>query len=378
MKNQYLCDIGDYGKYGLLRFLAGHGIRIGINWYLTDDDGSRDGKFKEYLDRTDERFFDPELFDALKDIKSDPHSSVETIRKAGLIPSAEYYSATIPDRVSDRSTNRFKRQMWFNNSTMLLRETELIFADPDNGITFRLKAENKDSEKYVLPDEVKTYYYQGHNVVIYCHKGRRKKEAWEETKTGIRKYIRDAQIIGTTSHRGTQRTYLFVLHPDSYRKYLEILNEFERSAWGQMFTREPIDGNVLSPEEERRIVNKLNLQDESQYRPISEKSYTCRAQIPIYSKRFEQLTKTAKSGLQYKNWIMFHHPGHFLVYDTISMCCVFDATYLWSGKEDISQSEEDNIVAAITEMRISQDGSRHPIIENDFSLLTDLILKLMN
>lgn len=40
MKNQYLTDLGDYGKYGLLRFLTGKGVRIGVNWYLTPDDGS--------------------------------------------------------------------------------------------------------------------------------------------------------------------------------------------------------------------------------------------------------------------------------------------------------------------------------------------------
>ena len=53
MKNQYVGDIGDYGKYGLLRFLAGQGIKIGVNWYLTDDDDdeSADGKFTYYLDR---------------------------------------------------------------------------------------------------------------------------------------------------------------------------------------------------------------------------------------------------------------------------------------------------------------------------------------
>ena len=51
MKNQYLGDLGDYGKYGLLRYLAEQGVRIGINWYLTEDDSSTDGKFKDYLDR---------------------------------------------------------------------------------------------------------------------------------------------------------------------------------------------------------------------------------------------------------------------------------------------------------------------------------------
>jgi hypothetical protein len=40
MKNQYVGDIGDYGKYSLLRFLSLHGIQIGINWYLTENDQS--------------------------------------------------------------------------------------------------------------------------------------------------------------------------------------------------------------------------------------------------------------------------------------------------------------------------------------------------
>ena len=44
MKNQYLGDIGDYGKYGLLRFLASKGIQIGVNWYLTKNDNSNDGR----------------------------------------------------------------------------------------------------------------------------------------------------------------------------------------------------------------------------------------------------------------------------------------------------------------------------------------------
>lgn len=39
MKNQYVGDIGDYGKYGLMRFLRDAGVSIGINWYLTPDDG---------------------------------------------------------------------------------------------------------------------------------------------------------------------------------------------------------------------------------------------------------------------------------------------------------------------------------------------------
>ena len=49
MKNQYVGDIGDYGKYGLLRFLANKGIKIGVNWYLTENDLTNDGNKTDYL-----------------------------------------------------------------------------------------------------------------------------------------------------------------------------------------------------------------------------------------------------------------------------------------------------------------------------------------
>ena len=40
MKNQYFGDINDYRKYGLLRLIAKKtGLKIGICWMLTPDDG---------------------------------------------------------------------------------------------------------------------------------------------------------------------------------------------------------------------------------------------------------------------------------------------------------------------------------------------------
>ena len=68
MKNQYVGDVHDYGKYGLLRFLTGKGIRIGVNWYLTENDSTGHGKDSDYLHKTSDRYLDPELFDALRHI----------------------------------------------------------------------------------------------------------------------------------------------------------------------------------------------------------------------------------------------------------------------------------------------------------------------
>ena len=79
MKNQYVGDIGDYGKYGLLRFLAEHGITIGVNWYLTKDDGSADGKFTKYLDSPGDERYDPVIFSELKKLAGRKDKSVQML-----------------------------------------------------------------------------------------------------------------------------------------------------------------------------------------------------------------------------------------------------------------------------------------------------------
>ena len=121
MKNQYVGDIGDYGKYGLLRFLANHGICIGVNWYLTENDESTDGKFTDYLkDKTSlDRLCDQELFDALRKIvlpRSIQEKSVNMICEAKLIPNACYYNSLLPDSNQDARAREVNRRFWLNNS----------------------------------------------------------------------------------------------------------------------------------------------------------------------------------------------------------------------------------------------------------------------
>jgi|LFRM01.2.fsa_nt_gb hypothetical protein len=43
MQSRLVGDIGDFGKYGMLRCLLSAGCRLGINWYLTDGTGKMVG-----------------------------------------------------------------------------------------------------------------------------------------------------------------------------------------------------------------------------------------------------------------------------------------------------------------------------------------------
>lgn len=260
MKNQYVGDIGDYGKYGLLRFLTNHGIKIGINWYLTEDDGSSDGRHTGYLNRPEEAIYDSELFKSLQKIAFRSDKTVRMIEDANIIPGAEFYGQILKSRTLEADERELNRRLWFNNAVLVFESTELIFADPDNGISYRKTARAKDSEKFILPEEICRYYNSGKNVVFYCHKGRRKQEAWEQTKASIQDHIRDASILAVTCHRGTQRSYIFVLHPDSYLKYNRILKDFLISDWGKMFSWEPVRSNIFRSSDQAAIENRVKLE----------------------------------------------------------------------------------------------------------------------
>ena len=246
MKNQYVGDIGDYGKYSLLRYLALRRIRIGVNWYLTNDDGSSDGGLTKYLERDVEKGFDPTVYEELKGIV-DTYGSAKTvlmIQKAGLIPNAHFFAEELStDKMSPPERIR-KRDHWFNGSIMALSDTDLIFADPDNGITFTKKAGRKGCEKYILPNEIAKYYYCSEtDVVFYCHKGRRSEDEWKQTIARVREHACDARLFVLTYHRGTQRSYIFVTHPEHADRYGTMLSEFISSTpWGKsgIFTREEL------------------------------------------------------------------------------------------------------------------------------------------
>ena len=246
MKNQYVGDIGDYGKYSLLRFVALHGIRVGVNWYLTDNDASSDGKFTDFLKKEAERDFDPYVYDELKiivEMYDRSKRTVQMIQDANLIPEALYYDKKIDSDGISPMKRAWNRLHWFDHSKSALDDADLIFADPDNGITYRKTSRNKGCEKYILPEEIALYYYSGKDVVFYCHKGRRTTDAWERVILQIKENICDAKLFMLTFHRGTQRSYIFVVHPEQAIKYDSLLKEFiTTTEWGKKraFTRENV------------------------------------------------------------------------------------------------------------------------------------------
>lgn len=235
MKNQYIGDIGDYGKYGLLRFLSQNGIKIGVNWYLSENDEIViDGNINNYLEddrENGDKCYDPELFNLLKRFAFRDDKKVEQLEDNNIIPNAVYYHDVIPTvSETERKNRKDIRDNWHNNALKALNGVQLVFADPDNGSAEDYKLIRKNGEKYAGIGELADYYKARKDVVYYCHKARRKQSVWESKMRELESI--GAKNIVLTFHRGTQRSYIFAIHPDHYDNYNDLIKQFLSTNWG--------------------------------------------------------------------------------------------------------------------------------------------------
>jgi hypothetical protein len=193
MKNQYFGDINDYRKYGLLRLLTGGGsIRTAVCWMLTGSDRRTDGSRVAYLESPERwRRYDPKLFDMLQE--SLHHHRVRDVRLVGernFIPGATYFSKIIPDDLTGRGN-------YFTGLFNIVRENDLVFFDPDNGIEVAsTKRGRKESSKYIYWDEIISTYRAGYSVLIYQHFPRVAREEFIDAKRKeFRKRLGNVDLI---------------------------------------------------------------------------------------------------------------------------------------------------------------------------------------
>lgn len=227
MQDQYTCDIGDFGKYGMLRALIGGGLRLGVNWYLAPDEPHKpDGRKISYLDgsaRNRQRFAacDPELYETLARLVRENQRNVAAIAKAGIFPAGTVFH----DRVIPESG----RAAWHAEALTALAGCDLVFLDPDNGIASGSGAAG--SRKHAGLNEIADYVSRGQIVIVYHHLSRQ--GSGEEQKR--RQQARLARLHGADEvrtfwyHRGTARFY-FVVIPSAARKRLPVFPDLKWQA----------------------------------------------------------------------------------------------------------------------------------------------------
>jgi len=169
MQNKYVGDIGDFGKYGLLRALCGVSpcdprkkLSLGIVWYFNPDDSGVGGNRLEYL-LNPARFrpCDPALFHALFWIVLTNQRDVTRIGDSDIFPrDTAFFPHPVPAQIVER-------RAWLNQSLADTARRELVFLDPDIGLANNLDSGDQPSRMHVYSNEVGRFASQGNSVVLY-------------------------------------------------------------------------------------------------------------------------------------------------------------------------------------------------------------------
>lgn len=235
MQNKYVGDVGDFGKYGLLRALCGvtepgRKLTVGVAWYLTPDDEQPGGTLDGYLSsttRNDKRFrdCDTELYDHMEGIRRERHiAAVESARILGK--GAMFFCEPLLPQTD--------RRKWLRKAIDAVGLCDLIFLDPDNGI--KIEETNGRSLKHAYLGELASFARAGDkSVVVYHHLGRNGKHKAQisEWLAILRERFSENELFALWYHRGTARAY-FVLADQTLKDILrERAQALVESRWGE-------------------------------------------------------------------------------------------------------------------------------------------------
>lgn len=241
-------DIGDFGKYGLLRALCGEDLPLGVVWYLVPDEGGDgNGAHVGYLDPTPtnlRRFkaCDPLLYDALREIVHNGTRSVRSIRERAVLPSdTVFYEEPLSfdgmPGIGEAATRaRLEhRKAWVRDALVVTEGRAIVFADPDNGLESGTPRHHRKGPKFAYYDELAPYAQRGQSLVIYHHLHRNysTREQVRERLSHIRERLDVAFAL--VYKRGTLRAFFVVPSEGHWRMLSERARRLVEGWWSQHF-----------------------------------------------------------------------------------------------------------------------------------------------
>ena len=256
MQNRYTGDIGDFGKYGLLRALTapetGNPPGLGVVWCLTPDEtGSQDGKQIGYLhlkEREEHRFAscDENLYLGLQELVDSGTRSVSAVQKSGILPNGTAYHedaldlrkpAKRPGETLRQARTR-ERTEWLEAALERTEGCQLVFLDPDNGLeTPSVGSHTVRGAKYVYYEELDPYLKRGQSLVIYHHLNRGRKSLEQVYRRQREIYEKlGSRALAMRYHRGSPRAFILIPQGGLRREVMDRTRRMMAGPWSAHFT----------------------------------------------------------------------------------------------------------------------------------------------
>ncbi|XPV70240.1 MAG: hypothetical protein ACNI25_06595 [Halarcobacter sp.] len=237
MQNRYSADIGDFGKFQLLRYLFNKtSYRLTQLWFMyPDETHNSDGMYINYFEKV--KGFDEFLENSFRNILNS-NRNVKALEDTKLLNNIKYFN----DYLLNDACLDFRKK-WFAKALEFSKNSDIILTDSDNGIALLCDKKNKDlnlldssqvkkrknSGKYIFIDEIEALYKQSNTLIVYHHLNRcfahdlQIKCLLEQFKTKYSKVL-------AIKHKPYSPRVYFILCKDlnNYKYIVESLLVFEK------------------------------------------------------------------------------------------------------------------------------------------------------
>jgi hypothetical protein len=154
MRDQYAGDITDFLKFSYIRTVVPLRSKLGVAWYyIPTHDGRRDGCHIEYQQEEKWRDLDAHLHSELATLGQ--QRSISALQELKIWQSQTQFHDEPVEFVRSRVS-------WAQNMVKCLQSSDVIFADPDNG----LSREGKVSRKSATLSEISHLAQSGRAVIL--------------------------------------------------------------------------------------------------------------------------------------------------------------------------------------------------------------------
>ena len=186
VQDGYAGDVGDFGKYGLLRALClpddrGPALRLGVHWHRVRGRGGSatgDGSHTQYIHgpSAQERLLracDPDLFARMRRIVGGERT-IDAVEGSGALPQGTLFFGEALDFTDvPLEERRALRSRWREEGLRALAGADVVFHDPDNGLEApSVGPLTKAGAKYARYDDLRACRERGQSLVVYHHLGR--------------------------------------------------------------------------------------------------------------------------------------------------------------------------------------------------------------
>ncbi len=255
MQDRFVGDIGDFGKYGLLRAISGTASRagpirsLGVVWYVPDDmtiertsdgHGQNVGYLFDPRMRSKLREYDSELYDRLKEIVYE-NRCLDAIKAREILGSETDREVAFCDSQLPRDPQE-RRDQWMRDTVEKVSGTDIIFCDPDIGL--KPRSRNGKSPQHVLDSEIESFLdtARSSTVVVYqyFHHGTRESQFnnWRRLKESVGGC--DTTVVGFTKPGADTFNHALVVLRRAAESVIEGRLDalIDTSPWRDRFTRD--------------------------------------------------------------------------------------------------------------------------------------------